>query len=204
MQIKIKKHSTGLLVALFTFTTGVAVTMLWVVPHFRTGKTQSALRVSDALKHDEISLPDGWKNLEIKNKVFLRLPQDMEPTELPGDSFRYREAYSNRHIHITIVGDVLVPESDDKLRKRRVYSCDTPDYLLVRPTYHESVIEIDGRKAKLGIDRNQVPEGIIARLCFPTADDNAFELLVAANCKDDRALETAQQIFASIRFKDNR
>lgn len=203
MQIRIRTLSIRLLVALVTFTTGVAVAMLWVVPRLQKLKTPSAL-VSETLKPAEISLPDNWTRLEVKDKVVLSLPQDMKPVGLIGDSFLYRRAYSNRDIHLTVAYDDLDQRSEGNLRERRVYSCDTPRYFLGRPGYHESIIDIGGRKAKLGIDRNQAPDSSTAQVCFPSADDRLIELLVAANCKDDRALETAQQIFRSIRFKDNR
>jgi hypothetical protein len=135
----------------------------------------------------------------------MTVPNDMKPDDLDGligDSFRHREAYSNSDIHIFIVSEVLLPQWEDELRRRRIHSCDTPDYLLKRSTYQESVIEIDGRKAKLGIERNSPPKSSSARPCVPSMDDKAFELLIAANCKDDRALETVYQIFDSLRFSD--
>jgi hypothetical protein len=72
---------------------------------------------------------------------------------------------------------------------------------LQRTNYYESMLEIDKRKAKLGIDRDTSRKRIIARLCFPNADDNLFELLIVATCQDERALQTSKQIFNSITFK---
>ena len=201
MQVRIKRPSDRLLVVLLTVGIAVSVTLLRVVPHFRTVAPTLALKGSDTLK-DEISLPNGWKKLEVKNQVIMRLPQDLKPIEPRGNSFAYREAYSNRDIKITIVyGEVIPPRPN---QRDPFASCDTPRSLLEEPTYNESVIEINGRKAKLGIDRTHPPDSIIAHVCFPVADDNAMPLRVVAYCKDDRALETAQQIFTSIRFKEDR
>ena len=207
MQIKIKEHSTHLLVALVTFAVGVAVTLLWVVPYFRTASTPGALKVADTPKDEGTPLPGGWKQLKVKNKVTIRLPQDMETSELIGDSFAYREAYSNQDLNITIVyGEMFPPDIFPQRRSRRGTSfdpCETVHLLLERPNYHESVIDIDGRKAKLGIDRSYQDRYIIAHLCFLKSEENATPLSIIAYCRDDRALETAQQIFTSIKFKDN-
>src|SRR5258708_590645 len=204
MKLNTKNISIRLLVGLLTFTTGITVTLLLVVPRFRTVRTPRPLKASEPLKDEEGPLPEGRKKLEIKNQVSLRLPQDMKPAEPIGDSVFYREAYSNGDIHITIVYDLLVPELEKKIHRWRAYSCDTPHFFVGRPTYHESVIDIDGRKAKLGIDHDLPPESITALVCFPSADDRAAELRLAAICNDERALETIEQIFRSIRFKDNR
>ena len=191
MRLISRKLSTRLFVSLVTFTAGVAVTLLWVVPRFQSVHSPSALKGYDTLKDEEVSVPDGWKKLEIKNKVAMRLPQDMKPTKLIGDSFNYREAYNNQDTHLTIVYGEPTP-------------CDTPRFLLERPSYSESVIDIDGRKAKLSIDGFYRPKFIIARLCFLDTDDHAMQLGAVAYCKDDRALETAQKIFTSIKFKANK
>ena len=196
MQI-IKKLSIRFLVALLTFTLGVSATLLWVVSHFQSVSTQSAENISDTLKTENIPLPDGWKKLEIKNKVSMHVPEAMKPSRLIGDSFAYREAYNNQEIYITIVYGVIMPRRNE--RDRPFDACDTPASLLEEPTYHESVIDIDGRKANLSIDRHVQPKYNIAHVCFHP-DDEGVQLIVVANCRDERALETAQQIFTSIRF----
>jgi len=63
MQVKV--WLIRVLVALLTFTIGVTAVVLWVVPRFRTVTAPSASVVSDTLKAEEISLPKGWRRLEI-------------------------------------------------------------------------------------------------------------------------------------------
>lgn len=186
-----RKIAIRLFVALATFTAGVAVTVLWVAPHFRSASTPSPREVSHTLINEDLPLPDGWKKQEVKDRVVLWLPQDMKPAKLIGDSLNYREAYNNQDIYFAVVYGEPAP-------------CDTPNFLLERPTYSESVVDIDGRKAKLGIDGFNRPKFISANLCFLDADNYAMQLGAVAYCKDDSALKTARQIFTSIKFKANK
>src|SRR5215216_5075947 len=62
--------------------------------------------------------------------------------------------------------------------------------------------EINGKKAKIGIDRYYQPKPINAYVCFLDTNASAMQLRALVFCKDERALETAQTIFKSIRFKD--
>jgi len=191
MQSKIKKLTPRLVIALLTFATGVALTLLWVASRFRPVITPRVPEASDTSKSGEVSLPEGWKTLEIKGAVVLQVPSDMEPSRLIGDSPSHREAYSNKDINITIVyGD---PDP-----------CVTPPFLLERTSYHEFVVDIYGKKAKLGIDRFYQPEHIRVHLCFLNLDDKGMQLRALVFCKDERALEITQMIFNSIRFKDTR
>jgi len=203
MRTRSKKHLGRLRIAVLACTTVAAVTALWAVPRLRTPADQNSLEKSAKLRHQETSLPQGWKTLDIKNKVTLIMPPDMQRVELIGDSLRYREAYANRDIHLTIAyADPLDPQSEEKLRRFRMYSCDTPKFLLHRSTYEESVSDIGGRKVKLGIDHNLSLDSTFASACFPSTDDRAFELYLTANCRGDSAVEIAKQIFSSIRFKE--
>lgn len=95
--------STRLAVALVTFTAGVAVTLIWVSNHFRSVNPPRVLEASDTRRDEEKFSLEGWKEVEVKSKLTLELPQDMLATELIGDSDSYREAYSNKDINITIV-----------------------------------------------------------------------------------------------------
>lgn len=187
-------------VAITTFVIGVVLTMMWVVPRLTTEQPPAVVALPNPPQQQEIVVPAGWRQLEFNNKVFIMLPPDMQSAELFGDSWWYREAYSNSQIHLEIIGDVMVPEVEASLRERRVSTCDTPEILRNDPTYSESVIEIDGRQAKLGITHT-IDRGIGATLCFPNADDGVFDVLFAAHCQDEQALATARQIFSSIRFK---
>jgi hypothetical protein len=160
--------------------------------HFRPTVTRSASEAHVTVTNEETPLPAGWKKLVVKNRVTLSVPPDMKPAELIGDSPKYREAYNNQELYLTIVYGEFAP-------------CDTPRFLLERTTtYHESVIEVDGKQARLGVDSFYQPEFTNARLCFLNADDSGMQLNVAAVCKNDQALQTAQQIFTSIRFIANK
>lgn len=198
MRIRIRQHSTRLLAGVITFFIGVVVTLLWVIPRVPIKQSQEVLMTPTRI---EVVLPDGWEKLDFDNQVVVMLPPDMKPAKLLGDNARYTEAYSNREIHVTMIGDRSDPDFKDKLRNAKLYSCDWPEFLTKHPTYTESLVEIDGRQARLGIARGKEFGGISARICFPGADGDAFDLLIAALCRDDRALVTARQIFSSVRFK---
>ena len=199
MKVRTKKLWMRLPMVLLIATLGLTATTLCVRRYFRTGHALNTLTGSDTFQDQEMSLPDGWGRVEIKSEVAMLLPQDMKPSKLIGDSPAYREAYSNRVINITIVYGEAIPlrrnQSDSRFDQ-----CDTPRFLLDEPTYRESVIDIGGRKAKLGINRYHQPDYIIADVCFPKADENTTPLRVIADCRGEPGLVVAQQIFASIKF----
>ena len=199
--MRIRKLSTRLVVALATFTIGVVLTMVWVVPRLPTNRRPHEPVALSVPTPNEMAVPDGWEDLDFNNKVRITLLRGMKRAEV-GEQLRYARAYRNDDIYISIMdGEVLFPDLEDEVRKRKFYSCDSPEFVTKHASYKESLIEIDGRKAKLGIARGEELGGITARLCFPGADDKSFALLVAANCKDDRAFAIARQIFSSIKFK---
>ena len=113
----------------------------------------------------------------------MRLPQDMKPTKLIGDSFAYREAYNNQEIYIAIAYGEVLPRRNE--RDRLFNACDTLPSILKDRTYHESVIDIAGRKAKFVIDDHLRPESIATNVCFPP-DDKGVQLIVAAYCRHYR------------------
>lgn len=206
--MQVKKVSLRLLAALLTFTVGVAMTLLWVVPRFRTADvsdapkfSETSEKASETSKGEELSLPAGWKQLEIKSTLTLRLPEDMKSAQLIGDSFAYREAYGNQKIYLVISYGPVLPRRNEL--DRPYDACDAPRPRREELTYRESVIDVNGRKAKLHIDYPPRPEPIAANVCFPL-DDRGVQLIVAAFCKDEAALQAARQIFASVRFKDDK
>lgn len=199
MKTTIARLSTQLLVAVVTFTTGVALAMLFVVPRFSTKKTPPPESKPSVL--NEMTVPSDWQPIDFDNKLVLILPPDMKPAQTLGDMARSTKAYSNSEIHLTIIGDVLFTEWKEALKQRKTNSCDGPEIVTKHPTFSESFLQIDGRPAKLGIARGQEFGGIHARVCFPGADDDAFDFLIAASCKDDRALQIAGGIFSSLKFK---
>jgi len=105
------------------------------------------LKASDALK-EQVAVLDAWRKLDILDRVTLRLPEDMKPSELIGDSFAYREAYRNHNIDITISYGSAHPPTQ---RTKPIDTCVTPENLLEESTYHEYVLDIDGKKAKQSI-----------------------------------------------------
>jgi len=195
----IKKKVT-LIIALLVTSVGAMTTVVAIVRHQR-GLNKSITVVAAATPEPQHSiLPANWRNLDIKNRIGLWLPQNMKNVEPMGDAYAYREAYSNKDINLTIVyGPVhfVKPDEADPFDK-----CETPRSLLENPVYHESEIVIDGKRARLGIDRKHQPDFINAIVCFPTISDKDVPFRVVAYCKDDGALQIAQQIFESITFKD--
>ena len=197
----IRKLTTRVWIAATTFAIGVLFTMVWVVPFDRMEKTPDQGSASNLPQQREIESRDGWRRLEFNSKAFIMLPPDMRSEEqLIGDSVRYRESYSNNQLGLILIGDIVVPVLITEVRKKRAFSCDPPEIVRKNSTYSESLIQVDGRQAKLAITRS-AERGIYARVCFPNADDSVAELEVIANCPDDQALATARQIFSSIEFK---
>lgn len=203
MQSTVTKPSIRLLVLPVISAIGITVMLLWTARPFETVSTAGTLKASHALRNQQVAVPADWKQLDIKNRITIRLPPDMKPSELIGDSFAYREAYKNRDIGITIAYGAVRPSRPNQ--KGDLFEpCETRPPRLEESTYHESVIEIDGRRAKLRIDRHHQPEFILADVCFLNPPDRSEQVIVMAFCKNDNALQTAQQVFNSIRFKDGK
>ena len=198
MLSRIGKLTIRVWVAMTTFVIGVALTTLWVVPRFATEQRPPEVAVANPPQQQEIVVPASWRQLDFNNKILLRLPSDMRSVDLVADFLRYTEGYSNGAVHLIISGDYQLPEFKDKSRNKRIFTCDSPATLRNEPTYTESLIQVDGRQAKLAIA--YTGERIAASLCFPNADDSVYDLLLTANCQDEQALATARQIFSSIRF----
>jgi len=138
-----------------------------------------------------------WKEIQIKDKVVIRIPQTMKMVEPLGDALWYREAYSNKNIGLAIsYGDVLIP--DAKLPDSLTL-CDTAALQRDEPTLTVSAATIDGRQAKLQLRRGR--GFVFAAVCFAKAPDNPIPLFVGAYCKNEQAVDIAQEIFKSIKFK---
>jgi len=176
--------------ALITLPTGV-----FVVNAFRSNSSI----VMNAGKQKP-TVPSDWIMIEIQKEVSLFIPSDMKRGRLIGDSPAYRESYINPDLQITISYGSLVPtvvnQSDGRFEQ-----CQTPASLAKEPTYSETLVDIDGTKAKVGINRYHQPNYIIANVCFGKVDGRKL-LRIAADCKGERGLAVAQQIFSSIKFKD--
>lgn len=199
--MQVKKVSLRLIIALLTFAIGVATTLLWVVPRFRSAPDPDSPKAAEAPMAAEKSPPEGWKELAIKNEISIQLPEDMKPAELIGDSYTYREAYHNQGIYIVISYGEFMPRRSQ--HDNPFNACDAPPAIQNDRTYHESLMDIEGRKAKFVIHDNNGRGSIVTSVCFPP-NDKGVQLIVAAFCKDDPAAQVAREIFASIRFDDNK
>lgn len=121
MPIRISNISIRLLAAIVTFCLGVVATMMWVVPRLPVNKAPVEPSVVTSQKRDEIAVPDNWQKLEFNDRIALRLPPDMKQAEILGDPARYARAYSNKDLHLTLVGEVTIPELEQKLREKRFW-----------------------------------------------------------------------------------
>ena len=69
-----------LIVVFVIITIGATVTVVGIVRH-QSGRTKATtVAAVKALESQESALPAGWRNLDIKNRVGLRLPQNMMRT----------------------------------------------------------------------------------------------------------------------------
>ena len=131
--------------------------------------------------------PNGWKKIDVGDKASLYLPHDMEPTRGLEESAVYRAIFSDASIRVTIsYGEQL---------------CSLTDSHRGLPSYSESPLEVNGKNAQFGIDRYYEPKLTILYLCFPSLDNGPSQLRLAVVCKGPEAVETARQIFKSVKFK---
>ena len=174
-------------------------TLIWTKRHhFDQVTTAIEVKAVDAQERKEPSVPEGWKRLDIKDKVSLTIPDNMKQIEPVGDADWYREAHANRDIHLTVVyGYIIAPNPN---RPDPLATCETSRGLREKPSYTEAVVEIDRKKATVSsyeFGEHQVS----VMVCFPKTVDTPIPLHIVAYCRDNRGFETAQQIFRSIRFK---
>lgn len=199
--MRIRKLSTRLLVAIVTFSIGVAVTMWWVVPRFSTEETVTIPIADIAPNRQDTLLRKEWKKIHFYHRLELMVPGDMKEDEIWADRIHYTKAFKNEEIRIEIIGDTFNPDVREKLRQGNFQLCKRPETITNHPTYKESLLEIDGRQAQLGIARGEEFGGIGATVCFPAPGDPAHEFMIAARCKDDHALAIGMEIFNSITFR---
>jgi hypothetical protein len=74
MLTRIRKLTSRIWVAVITFVIGVALTILWVFPSVRKEKIPAKLAASNLPQQQQIVIPDGWRQLEFDNKVYIMLP----------------------------------------------------------------------------------------------------------------------------------
>ena len=183
---------------IISFITILACTLRWDV--FTHPRSFSDNTVTSAVQAQSTV---AKKRFEVRG-ASLMIPDDMESIEPFGDDVRYREAFRNADFSITIATDLLSPELLKESQKQSLLSCETPRSVAENPFYHESSIQIDGRKAKLGVTKAASARQLNADLCFPSSGDSSYPLRIFAICKDERALEMALQVFRSITFKRQR
>jgi hypothetical protein len=112
----------------------------------------------------------------------------MKETEPVGDSDTARLAYEDSTMNLTIAYE---PPGH----------CVIPDYIRSRQGYEETHAEIDGRTAKIGIDRYYEPKFSTATACILKRGDVEAQIGLVAVCKNAAAVSRARQIFATIKFK---
>lgn len=199
MCINFKRLTIRLAVALLTFSTSVALTILWILPSYRSVINPTVPTSSELQKRQETPVPDSWKQLRVQESVTMRIPQNMESVEPFGDHLLHVEAYGNEDVAIMIFYDPRVGNFITESQKRELDSCEWGQSVREHPLYRESTTEIDGKKAIIGISRPE-PERIVTAICFPVAENVKVPLRIVAHCSDDRGLETAQRIFRSVTF----
>jgi hypothetical protein len=184
-----KKLTLRLFIALLTFVIGVTSALAWVFFRIHLRNTVEHTEPSVVLRSEPTTAPPvRWKRVEVEGKANLYIPQDMMTGTPLGDSDDYRSVYQNANMRITIIYG-------------KSNSCATSEVLAERSSYPESFVEVDGRKARLGVDGFYKP-GVIAYFCVPPEDRISAQLEVNIMCKDDHALEQARRVFASIEFKN--
>ena len=76
----------------------------------------------------------------------------------------------------------------------------TPDLLLKDPTHRQMALDIGGMTARGDAWTSRSGDHVIIG-CLPNIDGHGTYLHVGARTKDERALDVARQIFASIQFR---
>ena len=196
MFTKTNRVLVRVLVALTTFSASVALTLLWIVPKV-TQVTTAPSNVTS--KTNSAQLHNGWILVKLRDGVTLKVPDDMQPIEPFGDDVRYREAYRNNEFSLTIAQDLLTPKAAPELDTKQLFSCQMDHPASNNTGYEELPVEIDKRHARLRINRSSPSGPIFAELCVPRENLRA-PLRIAAICKDEKALETAQLVFRSVTF----
>lgn len=199
MCINFKRLTIRLGVALLTFSSSVALTILWILPSYRSVITPTPPPSSELQKQQETPVPDSWKQLRIQERVTMRIPQDMKSFEPLGDYLWRFEAYSNKDLALMIFYEPLVPNALSESQRRELYSCELDQSVREHSSDRESTTEIDAKKAIIRITKPD-SERSITSICFPVAENVKVPLRIVAFCSDDRGLETARQIFRSVRF----
>jgi hypothetical protein len=130
--------------------------------------------------------PLGWQRIDITDKATLYLPADMKAAQSLDESAGYTRIFSNASIRVTI--------------SYGQSACGLSDSHENLPSYKRSTLQVSGKTAELAIDSFLEPKLTIAYLCFPRLD-SSDQLRLAAMCKGKAAMETAKQIFTSVRVK---
>jgi hypothetical protein len=126
--------------------------------------------------------------MEVGDKFVFYMPADMKPAEFPGDTFCPTANYANGQLmwNYSYSPDLCGP---------------IPDWLLKDPTYRESDVYIGGQSAKAQRSTSRTSGNHFITVCLSDIDGYGTHLHLGAVSKDERAIDVARQIFASIQFR---
>ena len=176
-----KTFTLRLLIALLTFLCGVAVAS--VLKIYFNPKITPSTRVVPAIE-STISNDSQWQTV-IRDRFSFDLPGDMEPL-LGHKEESGARSYSNGH------GLQIIYWYGSR--------CIYPIPPSVRSA-NEQIIVIDRVRAKSGVDTFVGSDLRIAYVCFFPSPANSSRLSMMAYTHDQEAVETAQKIFNSVRFR---
>jgi hypothetical protein len=174
-----RKLTFGLIVAILTFTVGVAIFVL-------CGSLQALEEIPAPQQRPAI--PEGWKKVEAEGRFSFYLPPDMKSVELSC----YLSDWEGF--------DILANQSLglDYGYGARV-SCDRLLSLSDKATLQTFSVEVGGRKATLSkwVDGT----GSRMRLCIPDVGDGKTKLNLRVMYNDARGADMARQVFDTIELK---
>jgi hypothetical protein len=127
--------------------------------------------------------------MEAADKFIVYMPSDMKATEPIGDYYGPSVNYANSQLmwnYQYASVDLCAP---------------TPEWLLKDPTHRESELDIGGRSAPAHTWTSPTTGNHYITSCLADIDGHGTHLHLGAVSKDQRALDLARQIFASIQFR---
>jgi hypothetical protein len=137
------------------------------------------------------NVPSDWKRTEVKDKFVFYMPANMKADE----EMDMADTYGPGAFY-----------TDSQLRWNYGYAtvdlCQpTPEWLSNDPTHRETELDIGGRRANGHTWTSQTSGHHFIVGCLSDIDGYGTNLHVGASSKDERALDVARQIFASIQFR---
>lgn len=193
-----KRFTLGLAIALLTFLIGVVITALLAAYPFRsTEKIQVSVPTLAELKV-ESNHPAGWRRIDADSKFSFYLPPDLREVDLIGCPFGIRKYFGNQSL---MAGYDYVPNGVSEYGYRGKSFCELMERLLAdQAMYRSSEVEIGGRRARQIFWKLGNPKHSQMMLCFPDLGDGTV-LKFGASLEDERAMDEAKVILASIEFR---